>query len=124
MHPTVRSVKSSLLGRIKPNRSVLTLTPPAVKRIKELSSPSSLLRVGVKTKGCSGLTYLLEEVKKKEPMDIEVEQEGARILVESKALLSLLGSEVDYVEDKLSSQFVFHNPNIKESCGCGQSFSI
>ncbi|KAJ1516649.1 Iron-sulfur cluster assembly 1 mitochondrial [Coelomomyces lativittatus] len=99
-------------------------TPPAVKRIKELSSPSSLLRVGVKTKGCSGLTYLLEEVKKKEPMDIEVEQEGARILVESKALLSLLGSEVDYVEDKLSSQFVFHNPNIKESCGCGQSFSI
>ncbi|KAI9159410.1 Iron-sulfur assembly protein 1 [Blastocladiella emersonii ATCC 22665] len=105
-------------------KAVLTLTPRAVERVKDLAKEDSILRVGVKKKGCSGLQYSLDYVKAKQRFDEEVVQDGARVLIESKALLSILGSEMDYVQDKLSSQFVFSNPNVKESCGCGQSFMV
>ncbi|RKP26402.1 hypothetical protein SYNPS1DRAFT_21828 [Syncephalis pseudoplumigaleata] len=83
-----------------------------------------LLRVGVKNKGCSGKSYNLEYVKEKSKYDEVVQQDGVTVLVASNALLTIIGSEMDYVEDKLSAGFVFNNPNVKESCGCGQSFTI
>ncbi|KAI8813771.1 hypothetical protein BJ742DRAFT_746659 [Cladochytrium replicatum] len=100
-------------------------TPAAVRRLRELQTDPSnprLLKVGTKKKGCSGQSYSLEYVTEKGRLDEVVEQEGVTMLVDSKALFSLIGSEMDFVEDKLSSQFVFHNPNVKEMCGCGQSF--
>jgi len=90
-----------------------------------MNSPDpKLIRVGVKNKGCSGLSYHLEYIDKPEKFDEEVVQDGVRVLIDSKALFSIIGSEMDWVEDKLSARFVFNNPNIKEQCGCGESFSI
>ncbi|KAI9203528.1 uncharacterized protein BJ171DRAFT_558891 [Polychytrium aggregatum] len=102
-------------------------TPAAVERLKRLNADSDgpkLLKVGTKKKGCSGQTYSLEYVTEPGKFDELVEQDGVRVLVDSKALFSLIGSEMDFVEDKLSNQFVFHNPNVKEMCGCGQSFMV
>lgn len=87
-----------------------------------LEERQDLLKISIKKKGCSGQAYSLEYVKQPSKFDELVEQDGVKVLVDSKALFSLIGSEMDYVEDKLSSQFVFHNPNVKEMCGCGQSF--
>ncbi|RKP01702.1 hypothetical protein CXG81DRAFT_11647 [Caulochytrium protostelioides] len=86
------------------------------------TTQGKLLRVGTRKKGCSGNTYTLEFVDKPSRFDEQVHQDGVTILIDSRALLSLIGSEMDYLEDPLSSQFVFHNPNVKEMCGCGQSF--
>ncbi|KAI9222188.1 hypothetical protein BC828DRAFT_434803 [Blastocladiella britannica] len=117
-------VRGSMLLLMLPLGSACPQTPRAVSRVTELAKQDSILRVGVKKKGCSGLQYSLDYVKDKQRFDEEVIQDGARVLIESKALFSILGSEMDYVQDKLSAQFVFHNPNIKESCGCGQSFMV
>jgi len=104
----------------------MSLTQPAIHQLRDLmNSPDpKLIRVGVKNKGCSGLSYHLEYIDKPEKFDEEVVQDGVRVLIDSKALFSIIGSEMDWVEDKLSARFVFNNPNIKEQCGCGESFSI
>ncbi|CAO3567546.1 unnamed protein product [Mortierella alpina] len=108
----------------RPRKAVLTLTPSAVTRLRALTEgpEPKMVRVGIRTKGCSGQQYNLEYTTTKAKFDEEVKQDGVTVLVDNKALLSVLGSEMDYVEDKLAAQFVFHNPNVKESCGCGQSF--
>ncbi|KAI5797219.1 hypothetical protein FPQ18DRAFT_324220 [Pyronema domesticum] len=118
------STTKSFLRR--PRKAAMSLTPAAVSQLKELlASPTpQMIRVGVKNRGCSGLSYHLEYVDKPGKFDEEVVQDGVKVLIDSKALFSIIGSEMDWVEDKLAAKFVFKNPNIKESCGCGESFSV
>ncbi|XP_077981324.1 iron-sulfur cluster assembly 1 homolog, mitochondrial-like [Glandiceps talaboti] len=121
---TVRAV-----GKRKPipRRAALLLTQAAVSKIRSLMETKEDmigLKVGVKTRGCNGLSYTLDFAKEKQKFDEEVVQDGVRVLIDSKAQLSLLGTEMDFVESKLSSEFVFNNPNIKGTCGCGESFNI
>jgi len=121
---TVRAVSKR---KILATRAALTLTPSAVSRIKTLlgDKPEFIgMKVGVRTRGCNGLTYTLDYTKEKSPADEEVVQDGVRVFIEKKAQLTLLGTEMDFVETKLSSEFVFNNPNIKGTCGCGESFNI
>ncbi|XP_051924063.1 iron-sulfur cluster assembly 1 homolog, mitochondrial [Hippocampus zosterae] len=121
---TVRAVSKR---KILPTRAALTLTPSAVNKIRCLlqDKPEYIgLKVGVRTRGCNGLTYTLDYTKQKENSDEEVEQDGVRVFVAKKAQLTLLGTEMDFVESKLSSEFVFNNPNIKGTCGCGESFNM
>ncbi|XP_053602472.1 iron-sulfur cluster assembly 1 homolog, mitochondrial [Plodia interpunctella] len=122
---TVRAVKK----RVLPSRAALVLTPSAVNKIKEIMSKEEAkgfvgLKVGVRQRGCNGLSYTLDYAINKEKLDEEVKQDGVTIIIDKKAQLTLLGTEMDYVEDKLSAEFVFNNPNIKGTCGCGESFSI
>ena len=94
----------------------MTLTPVAIEHLRhllELPEPK-FIRVGVKNRGCSGLAYHLEYVDKAGKFDEAVEQDGVKVLIDSKALFSIIGSEMDWVEDKLSQRFVFRNPNISE----------
>ncbi|KAF8469205.1 putative iron-sulfur cluster assembly accessory protein Isa1 [Kalaharituber pfeilii] len=109
-----------------PRKAAMTLTSSAISQLRKLldSPDPKLIRVGVKNRGCSGLAYHLEYVDKPGKFDEEVVQDGVRVLIDSKALFSIIGSEMDWVEDKLSARFVFKNPNIKEQCGCGESFSV
>ncbi|XP_034114110.1 iron-sulfur cluster assembly 1 homolog, mitochondrial isoform X2 [Drosophila sulfurigaster albostrigata] len=121
---TVRAVKGR---KLIPTRAALTLTPAAVQRIKSLlhDKPDVIgLKVGVRQRGCNGLSYTLDYANTKDKMDEEVLQDGVKVFIDKKAQLSLLGTEMDFVESKLSSEFVFNNPNIKGTCGCGESFSM
>jgi iron-sulfur cluster assembly protein len=106
----------------------LTITQVAIERVKHLldqrGSPSLGIRIGIKTKGCSGLSYALEYADEKNPLDEVVEVEGLTILIDSKALMFILGTEMDYVEEQMQSGFVFTNPNEKGRCGCGKSFHV
>ncbi|CAB3984623.1 iron-sulfur cluster assembly 1 homolog, mitochondrial [Paramuricea clavata] len=113
--------------RFTPRRAALTLSPSAVNKIKELLTKKSDvigLKVGVRQRGCNGLSYILDYIQEKGKFDEEVEQDGVKIYIDAKAQLTLLGTEMDFVEDTLSSEFVFNNPNIKGTCGCGESFSV
>ncbi|KAK9460214.1 uncharacterized protein V1516DRAFT_679258 [Lipomyces oligophaga] len=112
--------------KFKPRKAAMSLTDSAVSHVRQLlDGPSpKLLRIGVRNRGCSGLQYHLEYVDAPGKFDEEVVQDGVKVLIDSKALFSIIGSEMDWVDDKLSNRFVFKNPNIKGECGCGESFSV
>ncbi len=110
------------------SNSLMSLTDAAAERVKNLMSsrtePATGLRIGVRTGGCSGMAYSMDFANEKEPLDEVVEEKGVTLFVDTKALMFLIGTEMDYVEDKLQSGFVFNNPNEKGRCGCGESFHI
>jgi iron-sulfur cluster assembly protein len=112
----------------RPLPAPITVTAAAVQRVRALldkrGKPSFGVRVGVRTRGCSGLSYTLEYADQKGPADEVVEAEGIRILIDPKASMFVFGTEMDFVEDKLQSGFVFRNPNEKGRCGCGESFHV
>lgn len=111
---------------LKPLKAPITLTPNAKAHLRALSTGPNpkLIRISVRNRGCSGLTYHLEYVDKPEKFDEIVEQDGLKVVIDSKALFSIIGSEMDWVDNKLSSKFVFKNPNSKGTCGCGESFMV
>jgi iron-sulfur cluster assembly protein len=112
----------------RPRPKVVTLTEAAAERVREImgkaEKPYAGLRVGVKNGGCAGQEYILEYASNANPLDEVVEDKGVTILVEPKAVLFLIGSEIDYEVSKLSAKFVFHNPNETDACGCGESVTI
>ena len=112
----------------RPRPKVVTLTERAAERVREImgraEKPYAGLRVGVKNGGCAGQEYVIEYAETAGPLDEIVEDKGVTILIEPKAVLFLLGSEVDYETSKLSAKFVFHNPNETDACGCGESVTI
>jgi iron-sulfur cluster assembly protein len=112
----------------RPRPQVMTVTPAAAERVKALiekrGKETAGIRIGVRTKGCSGMSYTLEYADKQEPMDEVVDTEGVKLLIDPKASLFLIGTIMDFEEDKLKSGFVFKNPNEKGRCGCGESFHV
>jgi len=109
-----------------PRKAAMKLTPAAVEQLRAmLDQPDpKLIKVGVRNRGCSGLAYHLEYVDKASAFDETVEQDGVRVLVDSKALFSIIGSEMDWVEDKLSQRFVFRNPNISKFSLCSNMEAV
>jgi iron-sulfur cluster assembly 1 len=97
-----------------PRKATIKLSPTAVSHLRDLLNQPEpkLIRIGTKAKGCSGLAYHLEYVDKPSPLDEQVEQDGVKVLIDNKALLNIIGSEMDWLEDKLNERFVFKNPNI------------
>ena len=112
----------------RPRPQVMRLTEAAALRIKSViaqaGKPMAGVRVGVKNGGCAGMEYTMEYADAVGPTDEVVEDEGVKILIDPKAVLFLLGTEMDYKTEKLSAQFVFNNPNQTSACGCGESVQL
>jgi iron-sulfur cluster assembly protein len=112
----------------RPRPQVIRLTDAAAERIKYVmanaAKPIIGVRVGVKNGGCAGMTYTMEYAETVEPADELVEDKGVRVLIDPKAILFLLGTEMDYKVEKLATQFVFNNPNQTSACGCGESVQL
>ena len=110
------------------SEQVIKLSQDAAERIKEIMSKAEDqtigVRVGVKSGGCAGMSYVMEYAKDIKPNEEIVEDKGVKVLIDPKAIMYLLGTEMDYKIEKFSSQFVFKNPNETERCGCGESFKI
>jgi iron-sulfur cluster assembly protein len=107
---------------------VLSLTPAAIERVRHLvdtvGEGAAGIRIGVRTAGCSGLTYTMDFAREIGPHEDVIEADGVRIVVDSKAAMYLIGTEMDFVEDKLGASFHFRNPNEAGRCGCGESFTV
>ncbi|MFK0299193.1 HesB/IscA family protein [Brevundimonas sp. NPDC090276] len=112
----------------RPRPKAVTLTDAAAARVREIMANAEKdyvgLRVGVKNGGCAGQEYTFAYAEQIEPLDEVVEDKGVTILIEPKAVLFLIGSEIDYETTKLASKFVFRNPNETDACGCGESVTI
>ena len=113
---------------LRPSPKVMSLTEAAAERVREIMNRSERpvvgLRVGVKNGGCAGMEYTMEYADAVKPTDEVVEDKGVKIMVDPKAVLFLLGTEMDYKTEKLSAQFVFNNPNQNSACGCGESVQL
>ena len=110
------------------NEQVIRLSDNAAKRLKQIMSKAESsaigVRVGVKSGGCAGMSYVMEYAKEIKANEEIIEDIGVKVLIDPTAVMYLLGTEMDYKEEKFSSQFIFKNPNETERCGCGESFKI
>ena len=109
-------------------KQVISLSNQAADRIKEIMSSADNesigVRVGVKSGGCAGMSYIMEYTKEINPNDEVIEDKGVKVFIDAGAIMYLLGTEMDYKTEEFSSSFVFKNPNETERCGCGESFKI
>lgn len=112
----------------RPRPQIMKLTDAAAERVREIMSkaekPMAGLRIGVKNGGCAGMEYTLEWAEDQKPFDEVVEDKGVKVLVDAKAMMFLLGTEMDYQTSALKSGFVFNNPNQVSACGCGESVQL
>ena len=110
------------------SEQVIKLSDNAANRIKEIMSKAENtaigVRVGVKSGGCAGMSYVMEYSKEVNPNDELIEEKGVKVYIDSAAVMYLLGTEMDYKKEDFSSSFVFNNPNETERCGCGESFKV
>ena len=110
------------------NKQIISLSDKAAIRIKEIMSNAEKnsvgVRVGVKSGGCAGMSYIIEYAKEIQPNDEIIEDKGVKVLIDAGAVIYLVGTEMDYKKDDFSSSFIFKNPNETERCGCGVSFKI
>ena len=110
------------------SKQVITLSDRAAKRVKEIIASAKEqivgVRVGVASGGCAGMSYVMEYAKNTNPNDEIIEDKGVKVLIDPKAIMYLLGTEMDYKKEELSSTFIFKNPNETERCGCGESFKL
>ena len=109
-------------------KQIITLSDNAADRIKEImanAEDNSIgVRIGVKSGGCAGMTYIMEYTKEANPNDELIEDKGVKVFIDSAAVMYLLGTEMDFKKEEFTSQFVFNNPNETERCGCGESFKV
>ena len=109
-------------------KQVITLTDNAASRIEDIMSKdenkSLGVRVGVKSGGCAGMSYIMEYAKEINPNDEVIEDKGVKVFIDPGAIMYLLGTEMDYKKEQFSSSFIFKNPNETERCGCGESFKV
>jgi iron-sulfur cluster assembly protein len=116
------------MATARPRPQVMRLTDAAASRIKEIMAradkPFAGVRVGVKNGGCAGMAYTMEYAENAAKFDEVVEDKGVKLLIDPKAVMFLLGTEMDFKVDKLSSTFVFNNPNQTSACGCGESVQL
>jgi iron-sulfur cluster assembly protein len=116
------------MSRQRPRPQVMTLTDRAAERITAIlagkGAGAAGVRIGVKKGGCAGMEYTMQWAGEQQPHDEVVEHKGARVLIDPKAVMYLLGAEMDYQVDKLAAQFVFRNPNQSSACGCGESVNL
>ena len=110
------------------SQQIIKLSNNAANRIKEIMSQAEKdligVRVGVKSGGCAGMSYIMEYAKNINPNDEVIEDKGVKVFIDSSAIMYLLGTEMDYKKEEFSSNFVFKNPNETERCGCGESFKV
>ena len=123
-----KNVRSSQ-ARIKyMSEQIIKLSDNAAERIKQIMSKAENsaigVRVGVKSGGCAGMSYVMEYANEIKPNEEVIEEKGVKVFIDPKAIMYLLGTEMDYKKEKFSSQFIFKNPNETERCGCGESFKV
>ena len=110
------------------SEQVIKLSNSAAERIKQIMSKAEKtaigVRVGVKSGGCAGMSYIMEYAREIKPNEEVIEEKGVRVFIDPEAIIYLLGTEMDYKKEKFSSQFIFKNPNETERCGCGESFKV
>ena len=110
------------------SKQIISLSNNAANRIKEIMSNAEKdsigVRIGVKSGGCAGMSYVMDYTKEVNPSDEIIEDKGVKVFVDSGAIMYLLGTEMDYKKEEFSSSFVFKNPNETERCGCGESFKV
>ena len=115
------------MNSISPSKAI-AITDRAATHIQALlakrAKPSVGIKVGIRTRGCSGLSYTIEYADEIGKYDEVVEDKGVRVLIDPKAVMFLIGTEMDFLDEKFKSGFVFNNPNSKGECGCGESFSV
>ena len=126
---TTTATATTAVEARKGKRQAMEVTPEASRRIKALldARQKEYLKIGVKTRGCNGMTYTMnyaDESERKKFDELVTTEDGVKIIVEPNALMSIIGTKMDYVSDRLRSEFVFENPNSKAQCGCGESFTV